>query len=75
MLQSPKEAVEISQTEYEPHSGYSITVTIWSDRKWTAYISRTEHGTEHILMDNDIEWDRCPDEDYLHEWIDESLEP
>ena len=64
------------EEEFESHHGYSITVTLWTDGKWTAYIAAPEpHGGEHVLMDNDTEWSDRPDESYLHDLIDERLEP
>ena len=51
-------------------------MTQWTDGKWTAYISAPEpHGGEHVLIDNDTEWSDRPDESYLHDLIDERLEP
>ena len=65
------------EEEFGSHRGYDVTVTLWSDGKWTAFIAKTEpvHGSEHVLMDNDTEWSDRPDESYLHDLIDERLEP
>ena len=65
------------EEEFGSHRGYDVTVTLWSDGNWTAFIAKTEpvHGSEHVLMDNDIEWSDRPDESYLHDLIDERLEP
>ena len=71
-----KDAEVIHEDVFAPRMGYDITVSLWSDNKWSAYISRTEpvHGAEHVIMDNDREWDERPDEDYLHDLVDEYLE-
>tara|TARA_Y100000385_G_scaffold250710_1_gene272948 strand:+ start:955 stop:1185 length:231 start_codon:yes stop_codon:yes gene_type:complete len=61
--------------EYESHQGYDITVTLWSDGEWTAYIAKTEppHLPDHVLMDNDICYSDRPDESDLHDLIDNRL--
>jgi hypothetical protein len=63
------------EEEYGSHQGYDITVTLWSDGEWTAYIAKTEpvHGSEHVLMDNDISYSDRPDESDLHDLIDNRL--
>jgi hypothetical protein len=58
----------------EPHKGYGITATFWSNNVWTARISRKEDGTEHVIMDNDTQWEYCLTEPEFHEYIDEYLE-
>lgn len=71
-----KDVEMVEEEIFGSRKGYDITVTLWSDNKWSAYISRTEpvHGAERVLMDNDMEWDERPDEDYLHDLVDEYLE-
>jgi len=65
------------EEEFGSHRGWDVTVTLWSDGKWTAFIRKTCWllGSEHVLMDNDTEWSDRPDESYLHDLIDERLEP
>ncbi len=63
------------EEEYEPRHGYNITVTLWDDGKWTAFIAKTEpvHGAQHVIMDGDIEYDERPNESDLHDYVDERL--
>jgi len=56
------------------HRGYTATLTMWSDYKWTAFISGKQAGAEHVVMDADIVWEERPDEDKIQEYIDEALE-
>lgn len=66
----------VHEETFEPHWGYEINLTQWSDGRWTAWIAKTErfHGAEHVLMDNDTTWDERPNEDDLHTYIEERLE-
>lgn len=75
-MQNLQEVVPIVEQEYEPRFGYNIVVTMWNDRRWTAWIAKTEpvHGAEHVLMDNEIVWDERPDEADLHTYVECALE-
>lgn len=71
-----KDVEVVHEETFEARLGYDITVSMWSDNTWTAYISRTEpvHGAEHVIMDNDTEWEDRPDESDLHVYVDSYLE-
>jgi hypothetical protein len=71
-----KDVEIVHEDTFDPRMGYDITVSMWSDNRWTAYISRTEpvHGAERVIMDNDVVWDERPDESDLHDYVDCYLE-
>lgn len=73
-MKNPYETDAQYEHEYGVIDGYTVLVTEWSDRKFTAFISRKEYGIEDVIMDNDIEWDERPDESKLQEFIEEALE-
>lgn len=73
-MQNPYDVHTAWEESLDDYRGYSTTLTLWSDHKWTAFISGKQAGAEHIVMDGDIEWEERPDEDKIQEYIDEALE-
>lgn len=71
-----KDVELVHEEPFQTRHGFTIVVSLWSDDKWTAYISRVEpvYGHEIVFMDNDVEWDERPDESHLHDLVDECLE-
>lgn len=68
-MRNPYEIYAVRESDYGVLEGHEVLVTEWSDRTFTAFISRKDHGLEFILMDNDKEWQDQPSEDEIQEEI------
>ena len=56
------------------YRGYIAYAVLWSNNSWTLEVfTITPDGRRHVITDADGTYDECPDEDMVHDRIDDII--